>query len=143
MPLLFPLACADSRLQPVYVEDVARCFVSALNDYRTFGRRYDLCGPRVYTLKEIVEYVARLKRCSTRIVGLGPFASRLQAQVLQLMPGKPFSVDNYLSLQVDSVCSKPFPEVFGITPTPMEDIAPRYITPDYSDGYSTYRSRRY
>jgi len=143
IPLLFPLACGDSRMQPVYVEDVARCFVRSLEDYRTFGRRYDLCGPRVYTLKEIVEYVARLKCKKIRVVGLGPFASRMQAQLLQLVPGKPFSVDNYRSLQVDSVCSKGFPELFHISPTPMEDIAPRYITPDYCDGYASYRSRHY
>ena len=143
VPLVFPLACGDSRMQPVYVEDVAKCFVRSLEDYRTFGRRYDLCGPRTYTLKQIVEYVAQLKCRKTRVVGLGPFASRLQAQFLQLMPGKPFSVDNYRSLQVDSVCSKGFPEIFGIHPAPMEDIAPRYIAPDYCDGYADYRSRHY
>jgi NADH dehydrogenase len=143
VPLLFPLACGDSLMQPIYVEDVARCFVQSMNDFRTFGQRYELCGPHTYSLKEIVEYVARLKCKHTRIVTLGSFASRLQAQILQMMPGTPFSVDNYRSLQVDSVCRQGFPNIFGIQPTPMEDIAPGYISPDYCDPYAGYRRKHY
>jgi len=47
---------------------------------------------------------------------------------MEFAPGKPFSFDNFRSLQVDSVCSsRAFPEVFGITPVPMEQVVPRYI----------------
>ena len=140
VPYMFPLACGNARMQPVYIEDVARCFVKAIDDYRTFGQRYDLCGPRVYTLKQIVEYVARLRRRRVRVIALGSFLSRLQAQVLQLVPGKPFTVDNYLSLKVDSVCRQGFPNIFGIKPTEMHAIAPTYITPDRHDGLDRYRS---
>jgi NADH dehydrogenase len=47
--------------------------------------------------------------------------------MLEFAPGKPFSLDNYRSLQVDSVCEEGFPEVFGITPTSLEEIAPGYL----------------
>lgn len=140
-PIAFPLACGNARMQPVYVEDVAKCFVRSINDYRTFGQRYDLCGPRVYTLKQLVEYVARLKHRRTRVVVLGRFLSRLQAQILQLMPGKPFSVDNYQSLKIESVCQQDFPDVFAIKPTTLEEIAPTYITADYNGPYDDYRRK--
>ncbi|OGI47684.1 MAG: epimerase [Candidatus Muproteobacteria bacterium RIFCSPHIGHO2_01_FULL_65_16] len=126
-PFVFPLACPNARLQPVYVEDVAQAYALALDDHGTFGKRYDLCGPKVYTLREIVEYTARLLHLRTRIVGLPDTLSRLQAAVMEFVPGKPFSRDNYNSLKLDSVCAKGFPEVFGIAPVGMEQIVPGYL----------------
>ena len=128
-PGMFPLACPQARFQPVYVEDVVRAFVESLDNHKTFGQRYDLCGPKVYTLREIVEYVARLVGKRVCIVGLNDALSYLQAATLEFMPGKPFSLDNYRSLKVDSVCDKDFPEVFGITPSSLEQIAPTYLAP--------------
>jgi NADH dehydrogenase len=126
-PFVFPLACAEARLQPVYVEDVARAFVHALDRHETHGRRYNLCGPRVYTLREILAYLARVQGLRRRILPLGPRLSRLQALLLQFAPGQPFTPDNYRSLQVASVCDAPFPPVFGITPASVEEIVPTYL----------------
>ncbi|MGE5240639.1 MAG: complex I NDUFA9 subunit family protein [Bacteroidota bacterium] len=128
-PGVFPLACPDARFQPVYVEDVVRAFVESLDNHKTFGQRYDLCGPRVYALREIVEYVAKLIDKRVCVVGLNDTLSYLQAAVMEFVPGKPFSLDNYHSLRLDSVCDKGFPAVFGITPESLEQIAPTYITP--------------
>lgn len=127
MPGVFPLACPDSRFQPVYVEDVVHAFTASLDNHKTFGQRYDLCGPKVYTLREIVEYVAKLLGKRVCVVGLPDGLSYLQAAMLEFAPGKPFSLDNYRSLQVDSVCEKGFPELFGITPTSLDEIAPGYL----------------
>ncbi len=127
-PGVFPLACPDAKFQPVYVEDVVSAFVHALHDSKTHGQRYDLCGPKVYTLSQIVSYIAELMDKRVVIVGLNRVLSQLQAAFLEFAPGKPFSLDNFRSLQVDSVCSgKAFPEVFGITPTPIEQVVPTYI----------------
>ncbi len=63
----------------------------------------------------------------TRIVPLGDALSRLQARVLEWVPGKPFSRDNYLSLQVDSVCTENGFAAFGIHPTSIETVVPSYI----------------
>ncbi|HYA39201.1 MAG TPA: complex I NDUFA9 subunit family protein [Candidatus Methylomirabilis sp.] len=128
-PGVFPLACPDARFQPVYVEDVVRVFVEALDNHKTFGQRYDLCGPSVYTLREIVRYVAELLDRRVCIVGLNDTLSFLQAAALEFVPGKPFSLDNYRSLQIDSVCQDGFPELFGITPERLEEIAPTYVAP--------------
>ncbi len=128
LPGIFPLACASARLQPVYVEDVTRAFVLALERHDTFGQRYNLCGPRVMTLRETVEQIAAELGLKRRIVPLGDRLSRLQAGLLQFAPGKPFTPDNYRSLQVASVCEGPFPTLFGIVPSRLEDILPLYIT---------------
>ncbi len=70
VPGVFPLACPGARFQPVYVEDVVRAFMESLDNHKTFGQRYDLCGPKVYTLREIVEYVAKLIGKRVCVVGL-------------------------------------------------------------------------
>ncbi len=141
LPLVFPLACADTRFQPVYVEDVAGAFANALDDHRTFGQSYSLCGPSVYSMREIVGYLAGLAGVRRRIIALSNTMSRLQAEILEFAPGKPFSRDNYLSLQVDSVCDAGFPEVFGITPARLEDVAPRYLGPSRSLRNARYRAQ--
>ena len=128
-PGVFPLACPDARFQPVSVEDVVGAFVESLDNHKTFGERYDLCGPKTYTLRETVAYVARVLDKPVCIIGLNDTLSYLQALSLEFVPGKPFSLDNYRSLQIDSVCDKGFPEVFGITPGSLEEIAPDYLRP--------------
>lgn len=128
-PGIFPLACPAARFQPVFVEDVVQAFVVSLDSYQTFGNRYELCGPKVYTLYELVAYVAQHIGKRVCIIPLNSAFSYLQAAALEFMPGKPFSLDNYRSLQVDSVCEKGFPDVFGITPASLERIAPDYLAP--------------
>jgi len=128
VPLVFPLACPQARMQPVYVEDVVQAFVRALDRCETFGQRYNLCGPEVFTLQEIVAYLASVLGLRRRILPLGDGLSRLQAAVMQFAPGKPFTPDNYRSLQVASVCDAPFPAVFGLTPARFAAIVPSYLT---------------
>lgn len=127
IPLVFPLACPNAQLQPVYVDDVARCFTLAIDDKRTFGQRYNLCGPDVFTLYEIVDQIAGILGLRRKIFKLAPWQSKLQAAVMQWFPGKPFTPDNYESLQVPSTCDQPFPEVFGIEPKAMRDIVRNYL----------------
>ena len=126
-PLVFPLACPHARFQPVYAGDGSRAFAEALDNHQTFGERYDLCGPKVYTLHALVTYVAQQLGLRTRIIGLNDRLSWLQAAMLEFVPGKPFSLDNYRSLKIDSVCDKGFPEVFGVEPASLEEIAPTYL----------------
>jgi NADH dehydrogenase len=127
MPGVFPLACADARFQPVYVDDVAQVFATALDRHGTHGQCYDLCGPRSYSLRELVEYLASLSGRRCRVIGLNRRLSWLQAALLEYVPGKPFSLDNFLSLQVDSVCKSGLSPVFGLSPTHLEDVVPRYL----------------
>jgi len=123
------LAHADARFQPVYVGDVADAFVHALDDDRTHRMRYPLCGPKVYTLRELVTYAGELTGYDRPIASLGPALSKLQARVLELLPGKLLSRDNLASMELDNVCDCDFPAVFGSNPTALEAVAPAYLTP--------------
>ncbi len=128
MPGVFPLACPDARLQPVYIDDVAQAFVHSLTDERTVGQSYHLCGPEAYTLREIVTHIAGWTGRRVHIVGLGRALSFTQALVMEFAPGKPFSIDNYRSLQIDSICAGPFPSVFNIPPASFDVEVPRYLS---------------
>jgi uncharacterized protein YbjT (DUF2867 family) len=128
-PFVFPLASPDSRFAPVYVRDVVAAMLAALErPAATVGQRYDLCGPRAYSLLELVEYTARTAGLRRRIIGLNERLSHLQARVLERFPGQPFTTDNLLSLQVDSVCQGANGIVsLGIHPTALEAVVPGYI----------------
>src|SRR5258706_4680518 len=121
---VLPLAHAGARFQPIHVVDVARAFAASLDDPRSFGQTYDLCGPRVYTLRELVQLVGELTHHERPIMDLPPALGMLQALILEFLPGKLMSRDNLRSLSVDSVSSAPFPEVFGFKPSTLESIAP-------------------
>jgi len=108
--------------------------VSALNNKTTYGQRYNLCGPKVYSLREIVEYVASLRGQKRKIIGLSHGLSQLQASILGHLPGKLLTHDNVASMQVDSVCDTAFPSIFDINPKSLESIAPRYLAREHSRG---------
>ncbi|MCB1801093.1 MAG: complex I NDUFA9 subunit family protein [Gammaproteobacteria bacterium] len=127
IPGPMPLACPDARLAPVYIGDVVQAFGNALEDRKTFGRRYDLCGPHSYTLKQLVEFIAEQKGCNKWIIGLPDWASRLQARILQYVPGKPFTLDNYQSLRTPSVCKENGLAALGVTPTALENAGARIL----------------
>ncbi len=122
MPFM-PLACADSRFAPVYVGDVAAEITKAIDDPDTTGKSYNLCGPDVFTLREIVEYTAEVLEIKRNIVGLPDAVAKIQAFFMELVPGKPFSRDNYNSLQVDSICE----DCDSKMPTHVRKIVPTYL----------------
>jgi NADH dehydrogenase len=127
-PVLAP-PCPQARFQPVYVGDVARAMVAALDDPHAFGRRYDLCGPRVYTLKELVEYVCALTGRPRLVLALSERMSYLQARLLEWTPGPLMTRDNYYSMQVPNVCGGAEPLPFGLVPQALEAVAPGYLVP--------------
>ncbi len=127
IPGPLPLACPDARLSPVYVGDVAAAFANALEDRSTFGRHYELCGPETYTLEQLVRFISEHSGRHKPIIRLPDWASRLQAAILQYVPGKPFTPDNYQSLQTPSVCQEDGLAALGITPTSLENAGARFV----------------
>lgn len=127
MPIL-PLACPKARFAPVYVGDVTDHMAALLEDEDSIGQSYDLCGGRHYALNELVEYAAKVRQQKRWIVNLPDWASRLQARTMEFVPGKPLSMDNYYSLQSDSLCAcdeHSFPCL--PCPTTLESIVPEYL----------------
>ena len=141
LPFL-PLGCADARFQPVSVDDVAKAFAQALDTPATEGQAYDLCGPTVYSLKELVEYTADVLDVKRRIIPLSENLAYFQAALLSLLPNKMMSADNIRSMEVDSVCSGSCKTPPNWNPEPLEAVAPLYLlgagdTVQFDD----YRSR--
>jgi len=130
-----PLGSPDARFQPVWVEDVAHAFVSALELPQTVGQRYDLVGPDVFTLRELVQLVGRITGRERPVIGLSDGLSRLQARLFGMLPVKLITLDNYLSMKVDNVSSSPYPAVFERLPSALEPIARQYL------GNATPRAR--
>jgi NADH dehydrogenase len=135
------LACPSARFQPVWVADVAEGFLRALADPRTYRERFALCGPRTYTLRELVAYVGEITGESRPIVPLGPTLSRLQARLLELLPGRLMTRDNLASMSLDNVCDHAYPSLLGGPPTPLEAVVPAYLAPASSRSrYSKLRA---
>ncbi len=128
MPPLMPMALpgASARFQPVWVDDVAQAFVAALATPASIGQRYELAGPRVYALRELVRYVMTLADDRHLIVGLPGFASALLGAVLGHLPGKLLTTDNVRSMSVDNVSNAAWP-AFAERRAALEDVAPHYI----------------
>lgn len=126
-PGFFPLPTPNTRFSPVFVGDVAAAFVNSLEERDTFGRAIDLCGPRTYSLRELVKYTAQVSQHQRRIIGLSDRLSRLQARILSRLPGQPYSYDNYLSATRDNVGSCNGLQQLGITPTAVETVVPSYL----------------
>jgi NADH dehydrogenase len=128
---VLPLAGADARFAPVHVQDVARAFADSLDNPTTFGQTYDLCGPKAYTLQELVRYVGEVVGKKRSIIPLGKWMSYFQAWALELMPGKKLMTrDNHFAMLVDNVCSGGWPSVFHFQPTALEAVAPEYLRAD-------------
>ncbi len=125
MPALF-LPCAQAQFQPVYVGDVAQCLARALFDPQTHHRNYDLCGPKRYTLRELVQFAGRASAHPRPVIGLSEKASEMQAWFLERLPGKLVTRDNLRSMKVPNVCQCDLP--FGLTPMPLEALAPVWLS---------------
>ncbi len=122
-----PLGGADARFQPVWIGDVAEAFVRALDDSTTIGRSYDLVGPEVMTLSEIVKITAKTKGWTRFVLPLPATLGRVQAEVGEHLPGKPISRDNWRSLQRDSTGDDNGLPKLGIAPTDVRAKLPEIL----------------
>lgn len=126
---MLPLAGADTRFQPVWVEDVAEVVARCLAEPAAAGQTFELAGPTVYTLAQLVRYVGRLTGHRRPVLPLSEALALVQARFLEMAPHPVMSRDNVLSLRVDNVLSArggpPLP--FGLEPHALEAVAPLYL----------------
>ena len=125
VPLAFPLAMPEARFAPVHVTDVVAAIARVVKDPGTAGRTFQLCGPDIFTLRELVAMTAATLGLRRKVIGLPRPISRLQAAIMDFVPGKPFSTDNFRSLLTDSVGSSDGLRQLG--------ISPRSLRPDLAD----------
>ena len=126
---LMPLARADARFQPVFVGDLAEAIVNALERPVTIGKTYDLAGPEVFTLGELVERVGRWSGHPRPIWALPFTLGQIQAGVLGVLPGPLMSTDNFDSMRIDNVASGPVSPDLGLDGlTPLAAVAPAWLS---------------
>lgn len=121
------LAKPAAKFQPIWVEDVAAIFVNSLNDDRTFGQSYELAGPSVYSMRQLVEKVMQQLNINRPIIGLSDKLSYAQAWLMEWLPIKLMTRDNVRSMEVDSVSEEPMPTEISISLMPLEAIVPTYL----------------
>lgn len=126
---LLPLACPGSRFAPVFINDVVDAFARVLDESEAHGQFYALCGPEEITLLELVRAVRNAAGLHRLIVPLPDALARLQANLMEYLPGKPFSLDNYRSAQRPSVCDGSLPgfKELGIEPSRFSEVLPSYL----------------
>ena len=127
---VIPLAAAQARFQPVWVDDVASAIVRCLDDRTTIGQTIECCGPEVRTLEQLVRLAGRCAGHPRPIIELPAALGRLQAAVLERLPGAPLlSRDNLDSMRVASVASGELPGLarLGIQPAAVEGVAQVYL----------------
>jgi NADH dehydrogenase len=127
---ILPLAGSGARFQPVWVEDVASAIVRCLDRQDSIGKTYELAGPTVYTLSELVRLAGRWSGHERPQIALPEFAGRLQAMVMECLPGEPLmSRDNVDSMRTPNVATGQLPGLaaLGVTATALEAVAPDYL----------------
>ena len=124
-PFLFPLACYDSKFAPIFVDELSKFIVDSINNTKSFNKKYNLCGPKIYSLKQIIELIIKIKKKNIKVIPLSKNLSKMQAAFMEFLPGKPFSIDNFNSCQIDSFCKSDYNFY-----SDLETIIPTYINPD-------------
>ncbi len=134
-----PLGSPSALFQPVWVEDVAQAVLKCLTHVPAGGGTWNLVGPRIYTLRELLELVMRMSGQVRPIVPLGPSLSMLQAAIFERLPGKLISRDNVLSMRVPNTSDAPFP---FFAAHDLETTAARWLGPAGTiDPYAPARGR--
>ena len=136
--LIVPMG--NAKFQPVHAGDVAQAFAAAYARREAIGQTYDLAGPRVWTMRELGEFVARAMGSRKPVFGADSTLTHIMAFAMECLPGKLMSMDNVRSMSEDNVSSAAFP--FGITPQSVEALVPGYVAQASPRGrYAAYRDR--
>lgn len=140
VPVFNVLVCPNAKFQPIYVKDVAAAFTQSLNDPATIGQRYDLVGPQVHTMRDIVEFIDGVLGTRRKMIPVGPGLARIMAFFMQFAPGKPLTPDNVRSMSVDNVSDQSFESTFGYAPASLPDKLPEWLATG-RDPLDEFRSR--
>lgn len=127
---MVPVISGNTKFQPVYVGDIAEAAVAASCDPERFaGQTFELAGPRVMTMREIMAYVRDEILAKKDLVNVPDALAKVLAKLLGVLPNAPLTTDQLLMLQKDNVPAAGAHglEAFGVAPTPIEAVAPAYL----------------
>jgi uncharacterized protein YbjT (DUF2867 family) len=129
LPVLPLIGGGRTRLQPVYVEDVAEAITRMFADPGTAGRTYELAGPGVYTMRELVKITLRLIGRRRLLMPVPFTVATVQARLFELLPSPPLTTSQVDLLRTDNVVSGVLPgfRELGIEPKGVEEVVPTYI----------------
>lgn len=138
---LVPLARPDARFQPIWVEDLAHAIVNVIDTPATFGKTYDLVGPEVFTLRELVRMAGTWSGHPRPIIGLPSGIDRMVAGIMEMAPIPPMTIDNLDSMSVDNVSSQPLSPDLGISPSSLQTIGPAMFGGGNERRYGEWREQ--
>lgn len=138
---LVPLARPQARFQPIWVEDLARAIVNVIDAPATFGKTYDLVGPEVFTLRELVRMAGTWSGHPRPIIGLPSGIDRMVAGIMEMAPIPPMTIDNLDSMSVDNVSSQALSPDLGISPSSLQTIGPAMFGGGNERRYGEWREQ--
>ncbi|SDG95376.1 NADH dehydrogenase [Bradyrhizobium sp. Rc2d] len=131
---VLPLIGGETKVQPVYVADVATAIADAVDGKAKPGATYELGGPDVLTMREIIEAILAITNRERMLIPLPFGLARFKANFLQFAPGAlKLTPDQVTMLELDNVVSDAAKaagltlEGLGITPDSLDTIAPQYL----------------
>ena len=126
---VMPVFSGGTKFQPVYVGDVADAVMAALSRPDAAGKVFELGGPKVWTMRELLAWILAQTRRNRALVNVPAGIARLQARVMECVPGKPLTRDQLLLLARDNVVAPGAAglEALGIAPLAVEQVVPDYL----------------
>jgi NADH dehydrogenase len=126
---VMPVLCGDTKLQPVYVGDVADAVMAGLRLPPTAPRMYELGGPDIWTFRDLLVWILHQTERHRRLYEVPMGLAKFQASVLEKLPGKLLTNDQLLLLARDNVVTPGMPGLaeLGLVPTPVDLVVPGYL----------------
>jgi NADH dehydrogenase len=138
---LVPLARPQAKFQPIWVEDLGRAIVNLIDNPITFGKTYDLVGPEVFTLRQLVGMAGTWSGHPRPIIGLPSGIDRLVAGIMEMAPAPPMTIDNLDSMSIDNVSNHPLSPELGISPSSLQTIGPAMFGGGNERRYGQWREQ--
>ena len=128
-PIIPIIGPGTNKLQPIYVENVAECFIQALNKTDTIGRSYDLGGPEQFTTEGLIDLLLKLLNKNRLKIHLPIPLMKLNAGLMErFLPNPPLTQDQLLMLQQDNICdTEPVIKDIGLQLMSLDKVISQYL----------------
>jgi len=124
---IVPVISGATRLQPIWVNDVARAFVHCIANRHAYGKTFELAGPEVYCMRDLLALLLKTLDRNRTLVTLPDPIAALMSSMMQWLPNPPLTPDQLTLLKSDNVVDgRSFPKMFGAAAS-LETILPTYI----------------